>query len=360
MNISAYVNQAGAINLVVDYLLLVEPYMLLLAIVCLPMSEAKLKSCKNFMFICASINLLLALIQKPLIDGGYLYAQGFDGTDGAQGVFFVSGAGNYVSASVSILFAMYYFKDKTSPVWLRFAWLAAASIQLFISDSKQIMIACGVAFVILVLVSSTNIVKALPYIVFLIIAFVVFLWSIEHFEALAPFKQGIARFEEWLPGGEAHDIKTAPFRIATSYYTSIWNWFFGLGPGHTFGRMGAWFLRDYSYLFMPLYGTTHPASADAWDAMWNNWIAVESTLYSPFFGWAGIWGDLGLVGLGSYLYLASIVWRRLCLDDLPKFMLLVVLVVGLIFTQMEEPGFMLFIAILVGLQWQEKLLTKKT
>lgn len=360
MNISAIVNEAGLINLVVDYLLLAEPYMFLLAIISLSMSDNELKLFKKFSFICASINLLLALVQKPLIDAGFLYAQGFDGTDGAQGVFFVSGAGNYVSATVSVMFALYYFKDKTVPIWFRFAWLAAALVQLIISDSKQIMIACGLALIILAIISSVNLAKSLPKIILVIFSLFVFMWCVENLEAFAAFKQGIIKFEEWGPDGAAREIKTAPFRIATSYYTSPLNWFFGLGPGHTFGRMGGWFLRDYQSLFAPLYGTIHPASADAWGAVWNNWIAVESTLYSPFFGWAGIWGDLGLVGLGTYLYLASIVWRYLCVDDLSKFFMLVVFVVGLIFTQMEEPGFMVFVALLVGLQWQEQLLSDKS
>ena len=357
MNISAFVNEAGAINLFVDFLLLGEPYIFLLTIVCIPMSAERLKAFKQFVFICASINLLLALIQKPLIDAGLLYAKGFDGTDGAQGVFFVSGAGNYVSATVSIMFALYYFKDKAAPIWLKFSWLIAAFAQLIISDSKQIIISSGIAFLILAVASVKDLKKAMPYITAATIGLIIFLWSVENIPALAAFNQGLIKFDQWGPDGAARDIKTAPFRIATSYYTSILNWLFGLGPGHTFGRMGGWFLRDYANIFIPLYGTRHPASADAWDAVWNNWIAVESTLYSPFFGWAGIWGDLGLVGLGTYLYLASIVWRNICLNDLSKFLMLVVFVVGLIFTQMEEPGFMLFVALLIGLQWQEKRLS---
>ena len=76
-------------------------------------------------------------------------------------------------------------------------------------------------------------------------------------------------------------------------------------------------------------------------------------MFLPFFGWAGIWGDLGFLGLGAYLYVASIVWRKICWNNMSRFLLLNVFSFGLIFTQMEEPGFMLFIAALIGLQWQE-------
>lgn len=359
ITISGFVNEAGTINVIAGYLLLAEPFMFLLTIVCLPMSLAKLKFFKKFFFVCASINLLLALMQKPLIDGGYLYADGFDGTDGSQGVFFVSGAGNYVSATVSLKFGLYYFfYEKNAPKWLRIAWLGAAFLQLIISDSKQIMIASALAFIILTIVSSRNLSKTILYITGIVIGLAIFFWCVNNLSSFAAFKNGVDRFQYWFPGGVAYDIKTAPFRIATSYYTSPLNWLFGLGPGHTFGRLGAWFLKDYSYLFVPLHGTIHPATADTWLAYWNSWIALESTLYHPFFGWAGIWGDLGFVGLGAYLYLASVVWRYVCSDELAKFFMLTVFAVGLIFTQMEEPGYMLFTAMLIGLQWQEKLLSK--
>lgn len=361
IQVSALVNDAGVINVIIDYLLLSEPFMFLLAIVYIPLSVTKLKFFEKFLFVCTTINLLLALVQKPLIDGGYLYADGLDGTDGAQGVFFVSGAGNYVSTTVSIMYGLYYFfTKKTVPIWFRFVWLSAAFVQLIISDSKQTLIAAGLAFGILTLASSKKISKTLTYVLIAIVGFVGFIWCVEHLEAFSAFQGGLDKLSEWGPGGAARKIKTAPFRIATSYYESPANWLFGLGPGHTFGRLAGYFLYDYQNLLIPLHATVHSASADAWDAYHRSWIALESTIYAPFFGWAGIWGDLGLVGLGAYLYLASIVWRYLCPNDLPKFFMLLVLVVGLIFTQMEEPGYMLFTATLIGLNWHAKRLSDKT
>jgi len=63
--------------------------------------------------------------------------------------------------------------------------------------------------------------------------------------------------------------------------------------------------------------------------------------------------------LGSYLYVCVIVWTRLCIGDLPKFLMLTVMMHGFIFTQMEEPGYMLYIASLIGLIWQEDRLKKR-
>jgi hypothetical protein len=77
-------------------------------------------------------------------------------------------------------------------------------------------------------------------------------------------------------------------------------------------------------------------------------------MFSPLFGWAGIWGDLGFLGLATYLWLGWLVWQKLCLDDFSKFLLLTIVVNGLILSQMEEPGYMLYIAMIIGLQWQEQ------
>lgn len=83
-------------------------------------------------------------------------------------------------------------------------------------------------------------------------------------------------------------------------------------------------------------------------------------MFMPLFSWAGIWGDLGFLGLGAYLYLGYIVWSRLAQDDFSKLLLLTMLVYGLILTQMEEPGQSFTVAILIGLQWHERQSKKRS
>jgi hypothetical protein len=90
------------------------------------------------------------------------------------------------------------------------------------------------------------------------------------------------------------------------------------------------------------------------------WLTSGSSLFSPIFGWAGIWGDIGFLGLGSYLYLAYLTWQYFGLNDILKLTILSVFVVGCIFTQMEEPGYMIFITFMLGLSWQEHCLQKKS
>jgi hypothetical protein len=102
---------------------------------------------------------------------------------------------------------------------------------------------------------------------------------------------------------------------------------------------------------MPLGATTHPASAAVGQVVASGWVAKESTVYAPSFGWAGIWGDFGFLGLGSYLFLCYVVWKRVCTDDYCRFLMLSTAAFGCILTQMEEPGHVLTVAVLIGLKW---------
>jgi hypothetical protein len=186
----------------------------------------------------------------------------------------------------------------------------------------------------------------------------VFLWCVENIEALATFALW-KRPEMYSFNGPAGYTKLYSVRSILSHYQSPMNWLFGLGPGHTVSRLGAWFIKDYWNILGPLGATNNPISQEAIDFIHNFWLAYTSSLYSPLFGWAGIWGDLGLMGLGTYLCLDYLVWRYCGLNSFLKINLLCVLALGFIFTQMEEPGYMLSIAAIMGLSWQEQQLKNR-
>lgn len=113
-------------------------------------------------------------------------------------------------------------------------------------------------------------------------------------------------------------------------------------------------LPKYSGLLTPLGATLHPASEEVWAAIEASWLGGKSSMFSPLFGWAGLWGDLGVVGLVTYFFVLWIVWSKICVDDFSKFLLLTICVTGLIFSQMQEPGFTLYITLLIGIKFQEK------
>ncbi|MEL7421034.1 MAG: hypothetical protein AAGK10_21100, partial [Cyanobacteria bacterium J06555_3] len=125
--VSAFWNEAGLINAIASFLLLGEPMIFLAAVASMTPTLVSLTKLKQFWWCSVLINFLLAAVQKPLIDSNLLYADGFNGTDGCGGVFFVSGAGNYVSASVSIAFALYFFcNEKKCAILIRILAMSAA------------------------------------------------------------------------------------------------------------------------------------------------------------------------------------------------------------------------------------------
>jgi len=350
---SALLNGAGVINIVFHFVIIAEPFMLILALISIPMSSNSIEQLRTWLMRFGLINLFFAYVQKFIL---HLDGSGADyDPDNIKGVFIGQGAGHVIGGSISILFATYYFMTtaKTRPMWIRVSVVAASLIHVIISDTKQVLFAFGLGFVLLILIKLNNIKKAIIYLTATIVLGSAFFWAIYHIEALSAYNVWI-RPEIYGPDGEATKVKMCGVRIVLSHYHSPFNWLFGLGPGHTIGRLGGWMAKDYIKLLAPVGGTVYPVGQAVWQCVALSWLANGTSLFSPFFGWAGIWGDLGFLGLGTYLYLSYLVWHRLCRDDFCKLFLLNIFVFGLIETQMEEPGYMLYAASLIALRWQER------
>ncbi|WNZ27684.1 hypothetical protein HJG54_33085 [Leptolyngbya sp. NK1-12] len=354
---SAFINDAGIINVILHFLLFAEPFMLLLAIICIPMSPETLTRFRAFVVGFGFVNLTFALIQKFVLkwDTCFCSPGGWGDGDAIKGVFINQGSGHVVSASISASLAAYFFFAASNrPLWLRALVLAAAFIHILVSDAKQVILVAGAAFALLSLFNMKDVRKAILYTILFILAVYGFSWAVGQFEFLSAYLTW-ARPELYGPDGEATQFKLSGISIVSSHMKSPFNWWFGLGPGHTIDRLGGWMLKDYASLLTPLGATSTTIANEVWRFMGQSWLANGSSMFAPFFGWAAIWGDLGVIGLGAYLYLAWLIWHDLCLDDdISKWQMLTVFVNGLIFTQMQEPGYMLFIAALVGLRWHEK------
>jgi hypothetical protein len=352
MTASALTNKAGIINIFVGFMLAAEAYVLLLAIISVPFSIESFKKFRAWLLGFATIHIFLALSQKFLLDLGIMTNPRMTKEDNIQGVFYLSGGGHVVSAYVSMSFSLYYFVSaKTVPIWIRTCVVLTAFFQLISADAKQVILVWLVAWLLLILSRVKNIKVTLQYIIAAIVIGYIFFWCVQNLEAFRAFKTWI-RPEIYGPQGDATILKSGPFRIIPAHYQSSLNWFFGLGPGHTIGRLGGWMLVDYWNLLGPLGGTVHPASLEVW-ATWRGYY-LDSSFFSPFWGWAAIWGDSGFVGLAAYLYIFFLIWQRICVDDFSRFMMLTIFVNGFIFTLMEEPGYMLSVVTLVGLRWHER------
>jgi hypothetical protein len=346
---SALLNGAGTINACMNTLFLCEHFLMLLAIVSLPLIPEKLQRFRTFIIFSSFTNTIFAYVQRYVLR--LHLRQGLE--DNIKGVFIGGGAGHVVGASVALTFGVYYFvAAKNLPLWLRAAVVLATFWHMNMADAKQVLLVFLIAGVFLLLAKFKNIGEAIKYLIGAAVLGGSLYWATQNIPALDAFNTWI-RPEIYGSDGEATLLKTATFRIVPTYYESFLHPWLGLGPGHTVGRLGGWMLGEYDSLLGPLGSTTHPATRDVWGAVGASWLGDQSSMFSPLFGWAGIWGDLGFLGLGSFLYIWFVVWRRLCFDDTSRFFVLTVVVFGLVFTQMEEPGYTVYIASLIGLRWQE-------
>ena len=231
----------------------------------------------------------------------------------------------------------------------------AALWQLLFSDSKQLLFAYGIGWLLLVLLTSKDILKTLKLLIGLILVIFIGVWCATNLEELKAYTAW-ARPELYGSDGDAWYAKFYSIHLILAQYQSSLNWWLGLGPGHTVSRLGGWFIRDYAAILGPLGSTSTNIGQKTADFSGSFWLTGGSTMFSPFWGWVGIWGDLGVMGLAAYGYLGYLTWQHFGWNDVLKVNILNVLVLGFIFTQMEEPGFMIFIAFMFGLSWQEQRL----
>ena len=344
---SAVVNDAGLVNAVLNFLLYTEPFMMLVAIASIPISRKRLQQLKNWVALFALYNLALVYIQK--------YILGTANADHLYGAFF-SVAGATVSAIVSLIFAIYYLSsEKTKPLWVRLAIVAAIFWQIIISDTKLVLGSFIVGFVLFSLSKVNS--KTLIYIISGAFLLLFFFWALDNVPFLRAYAIWIKPEELTDFNSPFYNAKLMVFEKVPEYYDSFLGNILGLGPGHGVSRLGGWMMEKYSHLLDPI-GATHPflemrqeimaaAAAESRDV-------IGTAMYGPLFSWAGIWSDLGIVGLASYIYIWVAIWQRYCLHDFSRLLVMTTMVTGLFPGYLEEPGSLLFTTFVIGLWWHEK------
>lgn len=344
---SAILNGASIVNVVLDYLLLAEPFMMLLAVISIPLSPIRLLQVRKGLMSFAFFNLFLAFFQAFVLSRG--------NPDLVYGVFF-SLAGGSLAAIVSLTFGIYYFLSaKAAPKGLRFFVLFASIWQIFISDTKLVLGSFLAGFMLLSLTKISN--RTLVYLIVGGSLIYGFLWGVQNLEFLKDYALWIKPEYYLSLDTEFMRAKTMAFKVIPTYYDSFWNSLLGLGPGHTVGRLGGWMMEKYWDMLEPI-GASRPFPAIPSEVV-NGALAesknvAATAMFQPMFSWAGIWGDLGLLGLGAYLLVWGLIWKYFCPGDFSRFLILTTFATGFFPGYLEEPGSMLFTTFLIALCWHER------
>lgn len=334
---SALLNGAGLLNVGLSFLLLAEPFLLLLLLADESMSNAERITLERWILGFVALHVALAL-------GQYVALGEF--SDDVKGVFLEQGAGHHVAGAVALLGAVCLLvRVETVPRVLRVIAAVLFAFVVVISDSKQVLAAFILSLWALALTKLRDAGRGVIYLVFGVGVVAGLAWAaVSVWPALAVWADA-TRIETGL--GQ----KLSIFPLLESNYRSGANWVLGLGPGHTVGRLGH-MLPAYFDVLEPLGATISPVTEQALIANESHWVShpvTGSSVWALTFFWAGLWGDLGILGVAAYLLLWAMVWRRFARDDLSRFIILNVLVLGAVFAWPEEPGYMLFAVFVIGL-----------
>ncbi len=343
---SALLNGAGAINVILDFLLLSEPFMILALMTGSLWNPAWTHKLVRIILFLMFLHLIFAYTQFLFLTSN---------PDDVKGLFIAMGAGHHVGGAVALTAAVYFLI--TSPpksVIMRLVFPFFLAIIVIISDSKQVVLVFGLSLGVMGFLAAEYLVafkatQAFQLIKFTIIPAAVIL-------IILPFAIPLATIERFMSDllvGFEHKISVFP--MLWSFHESSLNAVFGLGPGHTIGRL-AQMLPRYWDLLAGLDATRRPFTAMIVYADYSFWLTADSprgtSLYSMQYSWPGIWGDLGFAGIVSYGAIWVLVWKRICRDLLSKFFVCNMLIFGMVFSWLEEPGYMGVVAILIGLRWQ--------
>ena len=339
--ISALLNQAGIINTVLDMILVSQPFLLLGAITNSQWTDIRIQFFKKLILYSVIFHILISYFQ--------LLVLGYTGDD-IEGVFYNMGAGAHLAGAVALTAGVYfYFSLKPVPIFFKPIFFFICLGVIIISDSKQVIAVFLVSACVLFLIEKMTFKFFKKSIGILFLATlgliiisktiypVLFAWMVPEKLIL-----GISQ-------------KFSVFSIIISNYDSFLNWFFGLGPGHTIGRLG-WLMADYKDILMPLGATQTNVTSQILYANETSWISnptTGSSMISLMFSWAGIWGDLGFLGTGIYITLLFVVFKFFCATVIDRFWIIVIIVFGFTFSWLEEPGYMIFLFTIIGISWQE-------
>lgn len=339
--ISAFANSAGIPNTILDFLLLSEPFLFLYAIVSSKWSRQSIRRFRIALSGFVAIHVVVAFFQW--------FVLGLN-EDDVAGVFLKMRAGSHIAGAVSMAAGIYaLFAARHLAYVHRWIIFIASFVVVIISDSKQVIVAFLTTVPLLLLVEKVN-VRFWIKIALGIVASVFGLFWVG--KTVYPALFTYVSLDKL---GKGFSQKFSVFSVLGDHFTGLTSWLFGLGPGHTISRLG-WLMADYANWLKPLGATGTGITSLILFLNNNNYFSnpkTGSSMFSLMFSWAGLWGDLGFVGVAIYICLWIMVIKLFCMTTLGRFYVLSLLVFGFIFAWLEEPNFMLFMVSLIGLSWQE-------
>ena len=330
---SGLTNYSGIINISLQILLYVSFFLFFISLVSTVWSAESINFFKKGLTIIFIINILFSYYQ--------IFFQGKINDD-VHGIAINLGTAAHLNGAICLIsflfFLFYYNKEKK----LLSNFLAFSSLPIiFYSDAKQVLIVIVLSWITTLIVNFKFKGTYLKELLFLLLGLLIFYFILTN--NLLPLRD----YDNLMIGfGHKFDILNL-----ISERSTLLQLFFGMGPGQTISR-----LATESYLYYDLlkkFGFIHSNFTSTLLAIdfFNNKIS-GSSFFSMKFTFVGIFGDIGIFGLLSYLLVLLRIYKVYCLNQIQKFILISFIYYGLTFNWLEEPLFMIFYLSFIGFLWQ--------
>ncbi len=342
--LSWMVNGGELLRPLLDWLVLVEPFLIVYAIINMPLEAGGMKFLRALAF-------AIVIGQLPVMAWQALRV-GI--SDSMQGFFKGMGAGAHVAGAVCLTGALILIARAVTSgnTGKRIAWLAG-SAALFaatvLADAKQVIIPFLPALVLLLVAAMrlrlSTVIAAVPLLTVGVLG---------AFSYYRPLQVAL----DWTLISKGLRGKAEAFSVVAHRLSEVWSgWLVGLGPGNSISRVAQMGLEAFVKSDSPVAALNlGPAATtrELFNLTASSRLFSASSVWSGVSSWLGILGDLGLAGLALFGWMYWVLWRNIRTRagweaGAAKAILLMTLLLGFLYSWLEEPGFTLVAALAVGL-----------
>jgi hypothetical protein len=344
--VSWLVNGGELLRPVLNWLVITEPFLLLYVLVATPTTSRTASLLWKLLLGVCFLQVPLGMYQRVFVSGG--------NPDLVQGTFIGSGTGAHVSGAVAMLgvTALVCLGAASKASRFRIFYFLGA-VPLFglavVADAKQAIVAFipGLFFGIL------KITKIRPSAIIVPVTFLgITLYAAFHF-----YKPLQKVGEHGLVSGGFQGKMFGFLTILSAMGETPTGWLIGLGPGNSVSRVALMTpdaQLDATSAVATLGLKTAPLTRKLLYASHGNWLWKSSSAWAPECSWFGLIGDLGLIGTAVYLWMLRVAWRAAArqggwLGPSATGTVIAMVLLGGVYSWLEEPGFTLMVALLLGL-----------
>jgi len=338
ISFSSFFNSVNFLNFFTYTLILLEPLILCLIFYVIRIEVVDIKKIEKLLIYIAIINTIVSYIQYFILGLKQ---------DDTHGIFINLGAAAHVSGFFSSIVAIHLL-TKNLRITIKNFFIALFLIStILLGDAKQVIFGYLISIFIIIIMYNfkLNFFNKIKNLILILILVTLLIFVIKYTDLVRYFIPTMT-IEIFLEGISE---KLKVFNIINQYHSSLINFFLGLGPGHSTSRLAS---------MIPYYGNFNFSSSILTDYVlfiqnmnYLTRVPTGSSIFSLYFFWGGIYGDIGFFGLICYLIFLLFLVNQNNLDKISIFIIINIFSFGLIFNWPEEPAFIFTITILLYIRF---------